>query len=333
MHSLKITYKLLLGAFLTCVCLGNAFADELPKNYNSLSACSKQEVLWSRIKATEHETLPELAKLGIKEISLMALQSLTTKKSNYSDVAPKTWKKYLHRRGVVSKIKFVARKKSEFTGLFKGAKCGLLRLSLTYKPNETNREVAPGLALKLFRDKEAFSSNVSALYTLEGQGKDHNFFANALSNIVPMGKSKSLMLIHHLFKKVTDYPEQLLLTDFAESGVDGVLVKNKKAPRQLFFVPNEGAVQKKASSTPHDFRFDILQIKAGSLLYKIYAVSGNSDFKYASEYTNEMIQSFKENADYIGDLITTSDFKASEFGDSRIFFRHEVHSKADNKKY
>jgi len=323
----KALYKVLLGAAFFCLVSRSAYADELTDNYNSLSACGKQELLWKQVQSTEHRRLPELSKLGAKEAALMAIQSISKKASRYSDIAPKNWKKYLHQRGVVSKVKFVAASDSKYTGLFKGADCGLLRLSLTYRPNGSNRGVAPGLALKLFRDKEGYSSNVSALYTLGGQGKDYNFFANALSNIVPMGDSMGLQFIHGLFKKVTGYPEQLLLTDFTESGVDSNLVKNSKAPRQLFFVPNEAAITKKASSKPHDFRSDILDIKKGTLLYKVYAVSGKSDFNYASDYTKEMIETLRKDAVYIGDLVTTSNFKASEFGDSRIFFRHEVRPK------
>jgi hypothetical protein len=332
MRKLKVTSisKSLFVTCLICAAFNSATADEIPDNYDSLSACAKQEVLWKEIRSTEHRALPELAELGVKEVGLMAIQSLTTKVARYSDTAPKTWRKYLHRRGVVSKVKFVASRDSEFTGLFKGADCGLVRLSLTYKPNKTSRDFAPGLALKLFRDKEGYSSNVSALYTLKGQEKDHNFFANALSNIVPMGDGFGLKSIHGLFKQVTGYPEQLLLTDFAESGADSVLVKERKAPRQLFFVPNQSVLSEKASSKPHDFRTDILKVKKGSLLYKVYAVYGKPDFNYADDYTVEMIEGFKDSASHIGDLITTSDFKASEFGDSRIFFRHEVRPKADD---
>jgi hypothetical protein len=315
---------------LTCLnlfCL-NAFSA-LPESYNTLSACSKQELLWSHIKKTEHKNLPELENFGIKEVLAMSAQSMFKKKKHFSDEAPKGWKKYLHRRGAVAKIAYTPRKKNDFTGLFKGADCGLLRLSLTYRPNEEDRAVAPGLALKVLRDGKAHSSNVSALYSLEGQGKNHNFFKNALSNIVPIGNDIGLKLVHNIFKRVTDYPEELLLKDFAEYDKEGNKLKKFSYPTQIFFVPNK-KISKKFSPRPHDFRKDILSLPKRTTLYTVYALSRQSGFNYQN-YTPDMIRDFVKSSVPIGDITTTSKFKASEFGDTGLFFRHEVRPKTSKK--
>jgi len=302
----------------------NAFST-LPKSYETMSACSKQEVLWSKIKKTEHKKLPDLEEFGVKQVLAMSAQSMFKKKKNFSDEAPKGWKKYLHRRGAVAKVAYKPRKKNSFTGLFKGADCGLLRLSLTYRPDEEDRDVAPGLALKLLRDGKAHSSNVSALYSLEGQGKNHNFFKNALSNIVPIGNDIGLKLVHSIFKRVTDYPEELLLKDLAEYDKDGQKLENFSYPTQIFFVPNK-KFSKKFSSKPHDFRGDILSLPKDSVLYTVYALSGHSGFNYEN-YTRSMIKDFIRSSVPIGDITLTSEFKASEFGDTGLFFRHEVRPK------
>lgn len=296
----------------------------LPKSYEKMSACSKQELLWSKIEKTEHKNLPDLAEFGIKEAFAMSVQALIKKKNNFSDEAPRGWKKYLHRRGVVAKVKYVPRKKNAFTGLFKGVDCGLLRLSLTYRPNEEDRDVAPGLALKLFREG-SYSSNISALYSLEGQGKSYNFFENALSNIVPIGEDSGLRFVHSLFKRVTDYPEELLLKDFATVDSKGQSLKRGVYPKHIFFVPSKG-LEKKFSSKPHDFRKDLLSLSKDIKIYTVYALSGKSKFNYEN-YRTEMISDFVKKSVPIGDVVMSSRFKASEFGDTGLFFRHEARKK------
>lgn len=296
-------------------------AAVLPQGYDRLSACAKQEVLWQNIEASRHDKLPPLSEFGVREALAMSVQAISKKKNHLSDAAPKNWTKYLHQRGVVSKVKFVATKKSQFTGLFKGADCGLLRLSVTYQPTE-KRDFAPGLALKLLRDAKAPSSNVSALYALEGQGKNYNFFKNPLSNIVPIGTDPGLKFVHYIFKKVTDYPEQLLLADFSTVDAKGNTISKAMYPRQIFFVP-DASVSNRFSEDEHEFREDILKIKKGTRLYKVYALSGRSKFDYA-DYELNMIEDFAKSSVHIGDLVTTSSFVASEFGDNGIFFRHET---------
>ena len=79
----------------------------LPANYQSLSACQKQELLWKDIKRSEHQELPELSKFGLVQLIGMSVQALKYKIDRNADVAPKKWKKFLHRRGSMAKVKFV----------------------------------------------------------------------------------------------------------------------------------------------------------------------------------------------------------------------------------
>ena len=175
-------------------------------------------------------------------------------------------------------------------------------------------------ALKVLRDK-VDSANVSALYTLEGQKYDYNFFKNPLSNIVPTGESTELKLVSYIFSKVTDYPEELEIRDMALKNEKGEIEKTVNSPRQIFFVPN------KDLSTPskkNDMREEIMKIKEGTLLYTIYAAPEKlKDYDY-SKYETEDIKSFVSKSIPIAEIVSTSDFIASSFGDIGIFFRHEV---------
>lgn len=307
---------------LTIALLATLSSSAFSKDYEDFSACEKQSTLWGKAVKTKFEKLPKFNNLGLMQFLAMTFQELSLKTNLQSDVAPKGWKKYLHRRGVLAKVKIVSKENNPYTGIFSGAECALLRLSITYNPKDS-RPMAPGLALKVLRDGVP-SANVSALYTLEGQERDFNFLKNPLSNIVPMGDSIGTKLIHRLFKRVTSYPEQLKLADMGKIDEKGEKIATPKTPIQLFFVPNKNL---SFSSEEHDIREDFLKLKAGQDLYTIYALESlPKSFDYES-YQEKDIKDLVARARPIADIITTSEFISSEFGDEGIFFRHEVWAK------
>lgn len=291
----------------------------VPANYESLKACEKQDVLWQRIRQTEHRALPALRDFGALQLLAMSKQEVGLKGSNHSDFAPKGWKKYLHGRGSIAKVRIVPRD-GAYTGAFQGADCGLLRLSLTYRPRGS-RPVAPGLALKILRDGIP-SANVSALVSLEGQGKDFNLFRHPMSNIVPVSAGFGQILVHRIFKRASSYPEELGTADLAGFDVHGAKVAEASVPRQLFFVPGD---LPEFVLAEHDFREDLSKIPAGTTIYSLYAAPEKyRDFNYAEDYENKDSSVFLKESRHIADIVTTSEFIASEFGDDGIFFRHQL---------
>lgn len=293
--------------------------SHLPQNYESLKACEKQALIWNQIESTKHSILPDYSEFGLGEIIKLAKQSLGVKGKNFSDFSPVGWTKYLHSRAAVAKVRVVPTTLNKYSGIFSGAECGLLRLSLTYKPTD-KRAVAPGLALKVLRDS-THSANVSALVAITGQGEDYNFFKFPMSNIVPTGSGLGPKLVHSIFKKISNVPEEILVHDMATINSQGATVKNTVAPRQIFFVPGPGL---DVSSNKHDVREDFLKIPAGTIIYRIYAVNdGKKDFNYAANYELKDIPEFVKDSQHIADIVMTSDFLASEFGDNGLFFRHQ----------
>ncbi len=292
--------------------------DQAIVTYQALSACEKQNHLWENVKNTKYEKLPEFNKFGFWQMLRLGFQNLAPKRDAESDFAPKGWKKYLHARAVMAKVKLVALH-SDYTGVFQGADCALLRLSLTFRPSGS-RAVAPGMALKVLRDGVA-SGNVSALVSLEGQEKDFNFLKNPMSNIVPIGKGFGQKLVHKIFRKLSPYPEELVTENLAHFDAHGVAAQNVIAPRQLFFVPTPGLA---FPSSSHDVREDMLKVPAGTKLYQIRAVSSrHAGFDYAN-YTAETAAQFLEDSEPVADVVTTSDFIASKFGDEGMFFKHQL---------
>lgn len=110
----------------------------------------------------------------------------------------------------------------------------------------------------------------------------------------------------------------------AEINAKGQKEKNIQSPRQLFFVPTGNL---EFEDDKHDVRHDFHSIKEGTTLYRIYAAPEKyNDFDYYN-YENEDIKQFVNEAIPVADIVTTSPFVSSEFGDTGIFFRHELRAK------
>jgi hypothetical protein len=180
--------------------------------------------------------------------------------------------------------------------------------------------VAPGLALKILRDGVP-SANISALVSLNGQGKDYNFFRHPMSNILPEGSGLGQALVHRLFRRVTGYPEELLVQHMASIDAHGEKVLKVVSPRQLFFVPVPGI---SSASEKHDVREDFAVIPEGKKIYELRALPEKYMGIEYSGYTAAMAESFVKESEHIADIVTTSEFLSSSFGDDGIFFHHEL---------
>jgi hypothetical protein len=283
----------------------------LPADFQSWPASQKQSFLWNeRILRSQLDPYPPLQRIQVVGLFLTMLRS---KMDRQSDEAPKHWKKAIHAHGSVAKIKFVPDLHTPFTGLFKRADWGLIRLSLTGDPSD--RGFAPGLAIKFFVDGH-HSENVSALVSLTGQGQDYNFFSHEFSNIVPVVRQIGPKLINLIFMRVSRHPTKLSLADIAKMTQSGEVEPQPCSPTQIFLVPNP-ALQF-PSSPPHDFRADLATITPGTQLFSVYAV----DPKVLGDEAIGTPQ-YRQSAECIGHLETTSEFVVSAYGDSQLFFRHQ----------
>jgi len=290
----------------------------LPADYESWSASQKQNFLWQeRILQSQYDQLPPLEKIDVLGLFVTIL---SIKMDRLADEAPRKWKKAIHAHGSVAKIKFVPAANTPFTGLFKGADSGLLRLSVTADP--ADRGFAPGLALKLFVDGKP-SENFSALVSLSGQGNNYNFFANELSNIVAEEKSLGPKLINLIFRRVSKFPRKLYLQGFGQVDQKGNQETNPIYPYRLFLVPNPDL--QFPESPPHDFRNDLATIPSGTLLFSVYAVNPQQIGDDAANKVADAVEQseYRQKAELIGKIETTSEFVSSFYGDSLLFFRHQ----------
>lgn len=301
----------------------NAFKPwglNIPDDYESWNGCDKQEHLWvNGAMRTEYADGERPALVPIDVLGL--IDSILWKKvKDRTDVSPPGYEKPLHPYGAMAKVSFVPTANHSFTGLFKGNQCGLLRLSVTGDP--ADRGFAPGLAWKAFVDGKP-SENVSALYTLTGQGGNYNYFANELSQYVQQEVNESLGT-SLIFSLVTSKPTLLRVDDMAEVNQNGSAASTVKSPTQIYFVPTS-EVRNRFSSAAHDFRDDLTELPAGTTVYDVYATDREIRTSIFPWVTKRYAEERRASAVKVGSLKTTSPFTTSHFGDTGIFFKHQRH--------
>ena len=300
----------------------NAFKPwglNIPADYENWPAANKLENLWVNGALRSQYKSDELPPLVPVDVGGLIGTILWDKVKKTGDVAPVGYSKPIHPHGVMAKVRFVPTANNGYTGLFaSGSDHSLLRLSVTGDP--ADRGFAPGLAWKAFVDGKP-SRNVSALYTLSGQGNNHNFFANELSQFVQTEANETLGTTI-LFSAVTLKPTLLRVDDMAKVKQDGSAVSKPKAPTQIYFVPR-AEVKSRFASTPHDFRADLASIEEGTKVYDVYATSVDIKTSILPSLNTRYANERRSSARKIGEIELASPFIASAFGDTGVFFKHQ----------
>jgi hypothetical protein len=155
------------------------------------------------------------------------------------------------------------------------------------------------------------------MYSLDGQGDDLDFFANAFTTHVDPPKRTLLKILAFFFHRSIPYISSnsddrpvdesfIPLIESASVCADGIVVQHPNAPSKLLFLPKT----KLETTTDVDFRTAIVgNIKAPTDLYDIY----------------------DEDNLLLGTLKLTDDFVASSHGDN-MHFKHQRISKLSSGK-
>ena len=174
----------------------------------SEKAEAKRARIWSNILDTEYD-LTQLPSEGFGAFDLAKLvigSFLRVSFTHTSDEMPLGRKKLIHTYGSVAQIHLDTDSRNPFTGLFSTGATGLIRFSLAAQMGA----FTPGFALKLFVDGQP-SANFHALNSLEGQGKDRNFFAHCFSTHLEEPKNPVLiaggLAFAHAIKNLAGAPE------------------------------------------------------------------------------------------------------------------------------
>ena len=109
------------------------------KEYLASGGATKKDQLWEQITADENSgSFPSSLELAGIFIEPMNPTFVTQGDQMPSELfGLKTRTKFIHSVGVVGKVKFVSSNKHPFTGVWQGAKNGLVRLSSAAKPSSS----------------------------------------------------------------------------------------------------------------------------------------------------------------------------------------------------
>lgn len=94
------------------------------------------------------------------------------------------------------------------------------------------------MGLKFLRDGKD-SANLVAMYKLEGQDNDGNFFSHDFNTNVPSPTSTALKVAAAKFATATMYVTEMGLKDWGETGQDGQKNDQHLYPYNLRFKPTQ----------------------------------------------------------------------------------------------
>lgn len=287
-----------------------AFA--LPTNYLELKAAEKQEILFNNVSKDPY-TIDEI--LESKDPSIFfALKLLSTTYlaesfTNPNDVFEGEKTKVIHTYGSVAQVEFQITQESPYTGLFKTGALGVIRMSLA----SLRLPYTPGFALKLLVDGKK-SQNAFAMYSLDGQGDNHNFFENSFetkidepnSGLLKAGATRFKLTLVELGSEHED-PTFQSTKDLAKVKKNGEVVKDDLSPFSLVFEPTKEA---QMSTEKSNLRVQLTsdpKYSDGLVLYRVFARK--------SEESEKLL---------IGRVVLKSRFFSSRYGDKTLYFQHNI---------
>jgi hypothetical protein len=292
-----------------------AIKATLPEDYTSMSAKDKEAILWNKISDSAYDE-DKLPSQNFNMANLSKIFSPAYSVASFmhrGDEMPGQRQKIIHTYGSVCKAQLViTAQDSPYTGIFQSGGLALLRAS-TPIHGQSNHSISPTLALKILIDGQE-SQNLVLANLRTGQSQDGNFFASSLFNIRPATESPSPIdeafqaSLELLPGSKADKPESALnmgLFEQAAVSANGqkVMAINIVTPYMVTLTPNAALGWEALDGT--DYRLKLANIAEGSLLYNVSAR-----------------QTMDGEDQVIGQLISTSAFIASVYGDEHLFFNH-----------
>ena len=228
----------------------------------------------------------------------------------FSDTMPRQPRhprvKRTHPRGVVTKVQFIATHDTPYTGMFRGSKHGVMRISETTMTTPEVPKTAPGFGLKLFRDG-MWAGDMLTMYAFDGQ-PSFNFFRNRWSTILAEPQNECNRETQgKKLAEVTDYIGATTVLDLAEFDEYGQKVENPQFPFMIEVEPYD--VYGWTDRYQNDFHDQLTAIPANTVLFKMYA------YDVPPEFGGEQR--------LIGWIVSRSETVTSLWGDQKLFFKHQ----------
>lgn len=266
------------------------------KDYEDLKAEAKKELVLAHVNSDKKSgTYPSTGAL----VTGIMSESVKVSFDASADIFPQKRTKFIHSVGVTGGIRFNSNGDHPYTGLFKGAEHGVIRMS-SAKAVSAGSGVAPGMGVKFFRDGRP-SANFVAMYSLDGQPTgETNFFQHAWNNHIGLSDNAGLQFLAKKFWQASYCPLMVGLSDLSadEHGKPG------KFPFKLNF-------QSSINSPCYDKDYagclnNLEKLPVGTKLFDVRA--------QADPDAKEVL---------IGNITITESLTTSKFGDEQLFFRHQ----------
>lgn len=269
--------------------------------YQAMSAVCKEELIWSKVLIDERR---ERFYAGFEFESLFA-QDMNLTYDAVTDTMPVGRLKKTHPVGLTAKIEMIPHPDQPYTGMFKGVKHGIMRISDTTKTTPEVVKTVPGFGLKYLRDGMS-SANILAMFSFDGQ-KSFNFFKNRWVTILREFNNKCAReTIGKKLATVTDHIGATSVMEVAQFDQYGNKEPYPHWPFQLEFEPYD--VYGWEDKYQNDFQDQLEIIPYGTVMFKVFA------FDEPPEVGGE--------ERLIGWIVSRSDQLSSFWGDTQLFFKH-----------
>ena len=196
--------------------------------YQAQDANCKAEMIWRKVL---QDDLRERFYTGNEFTSLFS-QDMNLTYDAVTDSMPINRRKVTHPVGITSKIEYISHPDSPYTGLFRGAKHGIMRISETTKTVEHKAKTAPGFGIKFLRDGMA-SGNAVAMFSFDGQ-KSFNFFKNRWTTI--LREFKNMCARETIGKKLAGVTDHIGATSVMEMSMFDQYGNEEEEPHWPFEV-------------------------------------------------------------------------------------------------
>jgi len=314
---------------------GNQPCVDCPE-YVSLDAIDKLNRIWTKILHYEYSELPtdwlHSRAIRITTDSMPDRGRVNMIFDRVSDERPPNFPRMSHEYGSLARVAFVPAPTGHvFTGFYgEGNENGIIRVSFgaPFDGAKLGLRVPMSFAAKFLRDG-IHSSNILTAESADSlSGRDPSLFSVFKH---PLHTSTSIPPpMDKFFSLAQNQTGMLSVADNTWFWKNGSTVEKPITPLMVHYFPNDALNTK--DQYDEDFRHELLEIPAGSLLYTAYTEvndKGDPTICICHE-TNEggipctNWDSLNERCNLVelGSLVLQSKFVHSDYGDNGILFKH-----------
>lgn len=216
--------------------------------------------------------------------------------------------KMTHPRGVTMKVAFKPTMTNPYTGIFRGATHGILRVSETVRTNPEVAQTSPGFGIKFLRDGMDSADTVT-MFSFDGQSS-YNYFKNRWSTHLnePLNEC-ARQTIGKKLAETTDHIGAMSVMNWAFHDEFGQAEKEPHWPFILEFEPFD--LYGWSDRWQADFTDQLSSVSAGTVLFKVFA------------YSCPIHKLSGSKGELIGRVVATSEITTSLWGDTTLFFKHQ----------